>query len=583
MITADALLDIPLLAPVPERERAAIAARAADVQLQTGEWLLHEGETPSFFALLSGQIAVSKRAGRADVPINTYVAGDYFGEVPLLLNSATVASLRALEPCRLLRLDGSDFRELIVSCDHLREQIVRTMATRVVNLQQFAVHTAVPTITIVGHRYDVNCHDVRDFLARNHFAFDWLDPDDPVTAARVPAAGERKFPIVVFSDGSHLVAPSYRDIAERLGLQTAPSQGLVYDVVIVGAGPTGLAAGVYGASEGLRTLLIEREAPGGQAGSSSRIENYLGFPAGLSGDDLSTRAWQQAKRFGADMLSAREVLGIEPGADGAPHQVLLDGGERVAAKTLVLSTGVSWRKLDNEGIADFVGRGVYYGAALTEALQTRGKDVFLIGGGNSAGQAAMFFANYARRVTLLVRGESLAKSMSRYLIDQLATKANVSVEVESRVVAAHGTEYLEAIVVENTLTSERHTYETSALFILIGADAETDRLPRELVRDARGYICTGRDVLDLEKQAHHWPLERAPYLLETSVPGIFAAGDVRHGSIKRVASGVGEGSMSIAFIHEYLDVADADSASPPGANGTARPSAARKVSGPGVE
>jgi len=559
MITAETLLDIPLLAPVPDHERATIAARAADVRLQTGEWLVHEGETASFFGLLSGRIAVSKRVGDVDLPISTFLAGEYFGEVPLLLNSVAVASLRALEPCRLLRLDGRDFRSLIVSCEHLREQIVRTMSARVMDLQHVTVENPVPTITIVGSRYDVDCHDVRDFLARNHVAFNWLDPADPAAATWVPpSAGEGTYPIVVFADGSHAVAPSYRDIAERLGLQTAPVPDLVYDVIIVGAGPAGLAAGVYGASEGLRTLLIEREAPGGQAGSSSRIENYLGFPAGLSGDELSTRAWQQAKRFGADMLSAREVRAIEPGAAGAPHHVLLDDGERVAAKALVLATGVSWRKLDAEGISAFAGRGVYYGAALTEAFQTRGKDIFLIGGGNSAGQAAMFFANYARSVTLLVRADSLTKSMSQYLIDQLATKANVRVEVESRLVAAQGTEHLEAIVVEHTRTSERHTYETDALFVLIGADAETEIFPPELIRDAQGYVCTGRDVLDLETQAHqHWPLERDPYLLETSLPGIFAAGDVRHGSIKRVASGVGEGSMSIAFIHQYLAATDA--------------------------
>jgi thioredoxin reductase (NADPH) len=559
MITAETLLAIPLLAPVPDHERATIAAHAADVRLQAGEWLLHEGEAPSFFGLLSGRIAVSKRVGETDRSITTYEAGEYFGEVPLLLNSAAVASLRALEPCRLLRLDGRDFRSLIVSCNHLREQIVRTMAARVLDLQHIAVDTPVPTITIVGSRYDVDCHDVRDFLARNHVAFNWLDPDDPAAAARIPpGAGEGTYPIVVFPDGSHLVAPSYRDIAERLGLQTVPAPDLVYDVIVVGAGPAGLAAGVYGASEGLRTLLIERDAPGGQAGSSSRIENYLGFPAGLSGDELSTRAWQQAKRFGADMLSAREVRGIEPGTNGAPHHVLLDGGERVAAQALVLATGVSWRKLDAEGISAFAGRGVYYGAALTEAIQTRGKDIYLIGGGNSAGQAAMFFANYARHVTLVVRADSLAKGMSQYLIDQLATKENVQVETDSRLAAAQGSAHLEAIVVENTRTGERRTYETDALFVLIGADAETSIFPSELVRDAQGYICTGRDVLDLETAAHqHWPLERDPYLLETSLPGIFAAGDVRHGSIKRVAAGVGEGSMSIAFIHQYLAAVDA--------------------------
>jgi thioredoxin reductase (NADPH) len=555
VITAETLLEIPLLAPIPEHERNTIASRAADVELQAGEWLLREGETPSFFALLSGQLAVTKRAGDDDRTVTTYAPGEFFGEVPLLLNSPAIAGVRALEPSRVLRLNGSDFRELIVSCSRLREQIVQTMITRVTKLQEVTLATPAPTLSIVGRRDDVACHGVRNFLTGNHVAFNWLEPDDAAAASRLPAGVDRETcPIVVFPDGSYLVTPSYRDIAERLGLKTAAIPGEVYDVIVIGAGPAGLAAGVYGASEGLRTLLIEREAPGGQAGSSSRIENYLGFPVGLSGDDLSTRAWQQAKRFGAEMLSAREVKALELGVDGAPHQVLLDGDGRVAAKALVLASGVSWRKLNADGIPDFAGRGVYYGAGRTEALDTRGKDIYLIGGGNSAGQAAMFFANYARNVTLLVRGESLTKSMSQYLIDQLATKANVHVEVESEVVAAHGTEHLESIVVENRRTGERSTRETDALFILIGADAETDMLPREIIRDALGYICTGRDVLDLETEARqHWQLERDPYLLETSVPGIFAAGDVRHGSLKRVASSVGEGSMSIAFIHQYLE------------------------------
>jgi thioredoxin reductase (NADPH) len=353
-------------------------------------------------------------------------------------------------------------------------------------------------------------------------------------------------------------------MATRLGFQTAPAPNQVYDVVVVGAGPAGLAAGVYGASEGLRTLLVERSAPGGQAGSSSRIENYLGFPAGLSGDDLSTRAWQQAKRFGAEMLSAREVVGLVPGKDGGAHEVVLDGDERIACKTLVLANGVSWRKLNADGISELTGRGVYYGAARTEALATRGKEIFLVGGGNSAGQAAMFFSNYATRVTLLVRGETLRKSMSQYLIDELATKENIFVEVESEVVAVQGTDHLEAIVVRNVRTNERLRCETNVLFVLIGADAETSTLPDELIRDANGYICTGRDVLDLSTAAHRpWPLERDPYLLETSIPGIFSAGDVRHGSIKRVAAGVGEGSMSIAFIHQYLAAIDATAALKP--------------------
>jgi len=558
MISAETLLDIPLLSVIPAHERASIAARAADIRLQSGEWLQLEGESPSYFALLSGRIDVTKRVGDSDRSIHTYLAGESFGEVPLLLNTPSVAGFRAAEPSRAVRLDALDFRNLIENCANLREQIVRMMITRVGRLQQFAVETPVPTVTIIGRPFDVECSDVRDFLARNHVAFRWLEPDDPAVATRFPAGiGDGAYPVAAFPDGAILNAPSYREIAVRLGLQTAPVQNQVYDVVIVGAGPAGLAASVYGASEGLRTLVIERSAPGGQAGSSSRIENYLGVPAGLSGDDLSIRAWQQAKRFGAEMLSARDVMGIAPASNGDPHTVLLDDGERVAGRALVLATGVSWRTLEAVGIADLTGRGVYYGAARTEALAARGKDVFLVGGGNSAGQAAMFFANYASRVTLLVRGDSLKRSMSQYLIEQLQSKANVYVEVEREVVAASGKAHLEAIVVKNLRTNEFLTHQTEALFVLIGADAQTRMLPGDLIRDADGYVCTGREMQDFSLQVRRtWPLDRDPYMLETSVPGIFAAGDVRHGSVKRVASAVGEGSMCIAFIHRCLAAAD---------------------------
>jgi thioredoxin reductase (NADPH) len=322
---------------------------------------------------------------------------------------------------------------------------------------------------------------------------------------------------------------------------------------VIGGGPAGLAAAVYGASEGLRTILIERESPGGQAGTSSRIENYLGFPTGVSGDELGGRALRQAKRFGAEILVAREVTGIEADPARRERAVRLDGGGCVTAKTIVLATGVSWRELEIPGSEALLGRGVYYGAARTEALGTVGQDIFLVGGGNSAGQAAMFFANYARSVTLLVRGASLEATMSRYLIEQLASKANIQVRTSHRILRIEGSEHVEQIVVENRATGEVHAEPAAAVFVFIGADAKTAWLPAAVIRDEHGYVCTGRDVTDLVAEANgHWLLERDPYLLETSVPGVFAAGDVRHGSIKRVAAGVGEGSMAIAFVHQYL-------------------------------
>jgi thioredoxin reductase (NADPH) len=412
---------------------------------------------------------------------------------------------------------------------------------------------------------------MRDFLARNRVAFTWLDVEDASFTERLGAEPSlpgpedlsgMTLPLVVLADGRRLESPSIRQAADAIGLQTAPAHD-TYDVVVVGGGPAGLAAAVYGASEGLRTLAVERIACGGQAGTSSRIENYLGFPGGLSGDELSGRARQQALRFGAELLVARSVVGIETGVatNGAneTHAITLEDGTRVSAKAIVLATGVQWRRLDVSGMERFAERGVYYGAAATEALGLRGCTVHLIGGGNSAGQAALLFSSYADSVTMLVRGPSLAASMSQYLIDQLAAKANVTIETETEVVSVDGADRLETVEVTRGSSRRRERLQSDALFVFIGAHAETSWLPDDVIRDQWGYVCTGRDVMDLlrERAATTWPRGRDPYLLETSVPGVFAAGDVRHGSIKRVASGVGEGSMAIAFVHQYLAEAEA--------------------------
>ena len=552
MITAPMLRNVPLLAAVPDAELAVLAGRAADIQLRTNDWLIQEGEVASFFIVISGGLDVYKSIGGGDRLINHYGPGGYGGEIPILLGAPAIASLRASEPSRICRLDQSDFRELIAACPLINAQLLQMMATRINGLQQLTIESPVATVTIIGHRFDIACHALRDFLTRNRVAFRWYDPREPearVGLAPTPQPGET-FPVVKFPDGSTLTTPTFREVARKLGLQTTPSAG-VYDVAIIGGGPSGLAAAVYGASEGLRTILIERNAPGGQAGTSSRIENYLGFPTGVSGDDLGARALAQARRFGVEILVARHAAAIDHADDTLA--VVLDDGERIPVRSIVLATGVAWRALEIPGAEALVGRGVYYGAARTEALATSGRDIFLIGGGNSAGQAAMFFADYARTVTLLCRGHTLAASMSHYLIAQLETKANVEIRVRAQVVGVEGGDHLDAIVVENRDRGARHRYETDALFVFIGADAETAWLPADVIRDERGYVCTGRDVLDLvARHQGHWPLARDPYLLETSFPGIFAAGDVRHGSIKRVASGVGEGSMAIAFVHQYL-------------------------------
>jgi len=348
---------------------------------------------------------------------------------------------------------------------------------------------------------------------------------------------------VQLKDGTRLVAPTMRDIAIAGGLQVAPSQ-TDYDVVIVGGGPAGLAAAVNGASEGLRTVLIERFAPGGQAGTSTRIENYLGFPFGVSGDDLASRALQQAKRLGAEIVVTRRVERIDP----ATLTVTLDGDEVLRTKSIILAMGVDWRRIEIDSIDRFIGSGVYYGAARSDAGLTPGKDVFLIGAGNSAGQAAMFFSNHARFVTLIVRAESLAQSMSQYLIEQIATKSNIRVETRSEVVAVHGDKQLEAVEVVDRRTGATSRRDAAALFVLIGADAVTGWLPAEIALDSHGYILTGTDAMKQGRLGS----DRELYALETSAPGIFAIGDVRAGSVKRVAASVGEGGMAIAFVHKYL-------------------------------
>jgi thioredoxin reductase (NADPH) len=554
MITADLLTRISLFAPIPESERISIASHAADVHLLADEWLLLEGQAPAFFGLLEGKIDVLKSMGGREHRIATYEPGEYFGEVPLLLGAPAIASLRATEPARVLRLEADDFFELVSHCAMLNAEISKTMVTRIGRLRQLTVETPRATVTVIGHRLDVRCYDLREFLSRNRIPFIWREADGGAQTAYLP--GESAPPAVLLADDRRLEAPSFRELADGLGLQTTPAHES-YDVVIVGGGPAGLASAVYGASEGLRTLLVERIAWGGQAGMSSRIENYLGFPAGLGGDELSARACQQALRLGAELLVARAVERIAIGgcdSVAAPHAVVLEDGTRILASAIILATGVEWRKLTVPGIERLVGHGVYYGAARTEAMRFNGKTVHLVGGGNSAGQAAMLFSSYAASVTMLVRGSSLAESMSQYLIDQLRSKANVTIETESEVVAVEGNEMLEAIEIERGPARRRERRPCDGLFVFIGAKADTDWIPERVIRDQWGYVCTGRDVLDLlsERPPATWPLERDPFLLETSVPGVLSAGDVRHASIKRVSAGVGEGSMAIAVVHQYL-------------------------------
>ena len=410
-------------------------------------------------------------------------------------------------------------------------------------------------IRLLGHRWSPLAHTLRDFLARSHVPYRWLDVESAETSEEVrelvSALGDKDhaFPLVFFPDGSRLAAPSTQVMAERAGLTTRAAASF-YDLVIVGGGPAGLAAAVYGASEGLSTLMIERDAPGGQAGQSSRIENYLGFPSGLSGGDLARRAVAQAKRFGVEILAPQVVTGVR--VEGSYRFVKLGDGSEVSCQALLIATGVQWRAIAIPGMDRLQGAGVYYGAGIAEAIECTGEDVYIIGGANSAGQAAVQFSRYARRVVMLVRGDSLTKSMSRYLIDQIEGTPNIQVELNSSVTEVHGEGRLEALSVHCTVSGETTTVPATSLYILIGATPRTDWLEGVVVRDERGFILSGAELICGGKRPKGWSLDRDPGLLETSVPGIFVVGDVRRGSVKRVASGVGEGSIAVQFVHQYL-------------------------------
>lgn len=408
-------------------------------------------------------------------------------------------------------------------------------------------------VRVVGHRWSADAHRIKDFLARNLTPYQWLDVEEDEAAKQVRelvgGTDTAALPLVVFPDGSHLSRPDNAAVAERMGMRMQ-AEAESYDLVIVGAGPAGLAAGVYGALEGLRTLLIEREAPGGQAGQSSRIENYLGFPVGLSGGDLARRAVAQATRFGAEILTPAEAIGLHV-QDGYPIVTLADGS-KVSSQALLIATGVSYRMLDVPDAERLSGSGVYYGAALTEAMGAEGEDVFVVGGGNSAGQGAMYLSRFARSVTILVRGPSLAKNMSHYLVEQIDETPGISVRTGVQVAEVDGDDHLERIVLEDRETGKRETLPAHALFVFIGAAPRTGWLGDVVARDGRGFIISGTDLMHEGQRPHGWPVARDPLWLETSVPGIFVAGDVRHRSVKRVASAVGEGAMAVQFVHQHL-------------------------------
>jgi thioredoxin reductase (NADPH) len=406
-------------------------------------------------------------------------------------------------------------------------------------------------VRVVGHRWSDRSHEIKTFLARNHVPYRWLDierDDEAQRLLELAQARPHDLPLVLVPDGQTLPTPSTLELADALGLRTRAQQPL-YDLCIVGGGPAGLAAAVYAASEGLRTVVVERDAPGGQAGQSASIENYLGFPKGLSGADLTHRAVAQAARFGAEMVLARDAVGFE--TRGPVRAVRLDGGGEVEARALLIATGVSYRRLDAPGLEQLGVRGVYYGATPSEAIQCRGEDVYVVGGANSAGQAALNLGRYAKRVVMVVRANRLEDTMSQYLVERIRSVGNIEVRVRSEVVAARGDGHLEALTLADRAADTEEEVFTSWLFVFIGASPRTDWLGSNILRDDKGFVITGQDLLSSTRESR-WPLSRAPFALETSVPGVFAAGDVRLDSMKRVASAVGEGAMSVYLVHRYL-------------------------------
>lgn len=416
---------------------------------------------------------------------------------------------------------------------------------------QAGYHPPFSGIQLIGHRWSPEAHQIKDFLARNHIPYQYLDVELMTEAKTLLAERgleQAPLPVVLLPDGEILQAPATATVAQKIGLKTQATQPF-YDLAIVGGGPAGLAAAVYGASEGLRTVIIERDAPGGQAGTSSRIENYLGFPAGLSGGELARRAVTQAKRFGVEILSPQEATGLR--TDNQYRIITLSDGSEIACHALIVAVGLSYRKLTAPGVDALTGAGVYYGASLTEAISCRDQPVFVVGAGNSAGQAAVYLATFANQVTMVVRGDSLAAKMSQYLVDRIEQTANITVRTGSAVAAVHGTGHMEGITLRNEQGAEE-TLPATALFIFTGASPQTGWLGEQVCRDQHGFVMTGPQLVKQGKPLVEWPLKREPFLLESSLPGVFVVGDVRANSVKRVASAVGEGSIAVQFVHQYL-------------------------------
>src|SRR5918998_2242980 len=449
MLTVDDVRAIPLFSTLAATELERLAQTSADLHLDAGEFAVPEGGDRALYAVLDGRIEVVKLVDGIERTLGWRVPGQIFGEVPIAFGMAFVGGYRASEPSRVMRVEPKQYYAAAAAVPEISVKVGTLARERIGGLQGIAAEPPKPRVTMVGHRWDPACGELRHFLERNQITYEWITPDAPDLPERWPGTRpeEDRCPVLKLADGTLLSRPETRDVARHLGLQTSPHLA-EYDTVIIGGGPAGLAAAVYGASEGLSTIIIEREAPGGQAGTSSRIENYLGFPSGVSGDELASRALQQARRLGAEILVTRSIVRVDP----ATRQVHLDGGDVLRARTIILACGVTWRQLQIEGLQRLAGKGISYGAARSEAPNTHGLHVHIVGAGNSAGQAALFFSTHARSVTLVCRGESLERSMSRYLVDQLALRPNIRTMFGVEVAAVHGEQSLEAVDVRDRST-----------------------------------------------------------------------------------------------------------------------------------